>query len=438
MKLSSFLRSSVCFHLSFVIFAAPTAFDLRSVDGQSFVSSVKRQNGGTCWTHGTMAALESNLLMTHEWKINDESGDANLAEYHLDWWNGFNEHFNADITPTQSGLTVHQGGDYRVATAYLSRGGAVRDVDGQSYSSAPKFKVDTYHTYYVRDVEWLTAGKKNENIEAVKKAIMDGGVIGTALAWDDEFYSDSKNTFYQPESSDEMPNHAVAIVGWDDNKVTQAPQKGAWLVKNSWGTSFGEDGFFWISYYDKTSGHHPQMGAVSFKNVERLKYDKIYTLDYHGWRDTKAGVTDAFNAFTAEGGTTGKENLKSVSFYSAAENVTYLVSVYKTFENGQLKDLVSMAQGGFEQSGFHTVNLDNSVELQKGDKFYVQVNLSHGGQAYDKTSDVPVLLGGGSRTIVKSNAKAGESFYLSNGTWVDLTQDDKSANFCIKALTTYL
>jgi C1A family cysteine protease len=417
--------------------ALPTAFDLRSIDGKSLVSSIKHQSGGTCWTHATMAALEGNLLMTHQWQQQGESGEPDLAEYHLDWWNGFNSHYNADISPASGGLTVHQGGDYRVAEAYLSRGGAVRDIDGQSFNHAPKLSDPSYHTYYVRDIEWFTAGSNNEQIDQIKNALMRNGVMGTALHWNDDYYNSSNNTFYQPPTAEELPNHAVALVGWDDNKVTDAPQKGAWIAKNSWGTNWGENGYFWISYYDKTTGHHPQMGAVSFKNVERLAYDKIYSWDYHGWRDTMPGVSEVFNAFQSEGGRTGKELLKSVSFITSTDLVSYIVTVYKSFENGQLGNMVSMAEGGFDHTGFHTINLDTPVELKKGENFYIQLNLSHGGHAYDKTSDVPVLLGGGTRTIVESRANPGESFYKENGTWVDLTQFNKSANFCIKALTTY-
>jgi C1A family cysteine protease len=454
----------------------PAAYDLRA---EGYVTSVKNQRGGTCWCHGTIAAIESNLLITGVWWATGETDQPNLAEYHLDWWNGFNQHNNDDLIPSRGkGLRVHQGGDYLVAAAYLTRGeGAVSctaandgtEFDDVWYDQAPARKGLNYKVYYPRDIEWYTAGADLSNIDTIKRAIINHGAVATCVCALNAFWNpDNGGTHYQPPTNTSLPNHSVAIIGWDDNKLTQAPQKGAWLVKNSWGSQEIGDDYAWVSYYDKHCGKDPEMGAVSFQNVEALAYDHIYYHDYHGCRGTMMDCDAVFNAFVA-GGT---ELIKAVSFYTATENVTYTVKIYDRFEDSQLQDELATKVGSIPHTGFHTVDLDMPIIVTEGDDFYIYIQLSAGGYAYDRTSEVKVLLDeirvgisfqeapttevgpksvkevsvfnytsvkmnleGSSGAVVESMSHPNESYYLNAGTWLDLYYFNNTANFCIKALT---
>ncbi len=435
----------------------PLQFDLRD---SGMVSEVRYQSGGTCWTHGTMAAIESHLLITGVWGSSARTGLPNLAEYHLDWWNGFNAQSNSDWAGG-GGLTVHLGGDYLVTAAYLSRGdGAVyseaanddTERDTPWYQNPPARHDPGYAYYYVRDIEWHTAGWNLERIDLIKHRIMTEGAMATCMAYDSQFIS--SYIHYQPRTSIMLPNHSIAIVGWDDEKVTPAPDgPGAWLCKNSWGSYWGQDGYFWISYYDRWCCQEPNMGAVFFRNVEPMPYDHVYYHDLHGWRETMVDCREAFNAFRGQ----GHQMVDAVSFYTAADEVDYTVVVYETFQDGNLSGELARATGTQMYKGFHTVDLNQRVEIFSGEDFFVYVSLSEGGHAYDQTSEVPVLLDGPDEiwqsaggfeeeflgksglgdedsVLVVSTAYPGESFYWDGELWVDMQDVNGTANFCIKAL----
>jgi C1A family cysteine protease len=420
----------------------PETFDLRDFDGTNYVTSVKSQSGGTCWTHGAMASIEGNLMISGNWDNAGLTGEPDLSEYHLDWWNGFNSEFNQDTMANDgTGLDVHYGGDYRVTSAYLSRGeGAIKDTTHYSswYSSPPDRMSDRYNYFYVRDIEWYTMDADLNGIEIIKRKVMEHGVMGTCMAYDGDFIYQYMH--YQPPSSDVLPNHAVAIIGWNDTIDVGAPNPGAWLVKNSWGDDWGYDGYFWISYYDKWAGREPEMGAVSHYNVVEPFYDDIYYHDYHGWRDTREDITSAFNAFTAS----DTIEINAISFFTSTDSVNYIAIVFDSFDGVDLTGELGRVQGTIDHTGFHTIDLENEVIINKDDDFYIYVYFDRGGHAFDRTSEVPVLLGGNNtRTIVRSTSSPGESFFLNeNGEWADFYYEGEpdwinTGNFCMKALVTY-
>ncbi|MCK7520703.1 MAG: lectin like domain-containing protein [Ignavibacteriales bacterium] len=162
----------------------------------------------------------------------------------------------------------------------------------------------------------------------------------------------------QPPTSTLDPNHAVSIVGWDDNKVTQAPQPGAWIVKNSWGAGWGLSGYFWISYYDKHCGKNIEMGADQHLKMLNLSsmIISIFTITTDGEQPKKIAMKDSMLLLPDQMNT-----LMAVSFFTAADSVDYTIKIYDTFQGGQLQNELHSQTGYQQYKGFHTVRSVNTI-----------------------------------------------------------------------------
>jgi len=380
----------------------PASFDLRSVNGQSYVTSVKNQgSAGTCWTFATYGSLESSILMAGGTAL--DFSENNLARRH-----GFD-------------LALNDGGQYFMSSAYLARwSGPISEVN-DPYSADPNAPPDTITGPVEQTVREITY---YDTAAEVKNALMTQGALATSFYWNAAYYNSSAKTYYYSGSAES--NHGVTIVGWDNNKVT-AGGTGAWLIKNSWGTSWGSQGYFWIAYQDShiatTDGSWSFHDAVPFSASARN-----YSYDPLGWVSS-LNTPYAMNAFVAQ----SWEALNAVGFYTTADNAHYSIQIYDSFDGDTLDGLLASAEGAESFIGYHTVTLDDSLLFSPGDDFYVVVYLTNSGthpQAFEYAY-------GGYSSL--ATALAGQSFYSFNGlSWTDLTTFDNTANFTIKAFTTII
>jgi len=473
--------------------AADPYLDLREFpDGEGgtvdLTTECRRQCWGTCWCHGTMSAMESDLLRTGNWLFAGSpwpaGSEVDLAEYHLDKFNGFNRKgepgdesggypgqeppwpgTNTDVPLAirtrynGGGMPVHGGGDYKVVAAYLGNLGAVNETPETRVTSSGPTGHDQFgyaldgvdpdpghpagfamyqqdYTFFMpRHVEWLTlTGTDAEKRLRVKKSLVTGGAVATAVLWRGYNYSEGTLCYL---GSDDV-NHSVSIIGWDDNKqITQSGHTytGAWLCHNSWGRTWGafDDGSFWVSYADVHAGKHPTMGGVQFRGVGKIDWADVYSHSLHGWQfDTAAdpAISEAANRFVAA----KDELLATVGFYTVEEDVDYTVRICRDSPGGSQ---LEVASGHVDLPGFHMIDLSGAVELEDGDVFYVAVALSRSGgtspQAVDASNEMTAALGAPESPPydIYSAANPNESFYFDGGGWADFQEYDCYANLGI-------
>ena len=390
--------------------ALPSTYDLRK---SKKLTSVKNQNPyDTCWSFASLGSLESCLMPG---EILDFSEDNMVLT------SGFN----------YPGTLYDAGGQIWMSTAYLVRwGGPVYESDdayGDNYT--PSGLTPRKH---VQEVDWIPVRGSALDNDNLKTAVMDYGAVDVSMGWfgassGSSYYNATTNSYYYDGSGG--TNHEVLVVGWDDdyaaaNFATTPAGNGAFIVKNSWGTGWGNSGYFYVSYYDSMFGRYTNPSAV-FDNAESTgNYAGIYQYDPLGYvTDVGYGGNTGWfaNVFTAE--TTA--SLSAVGFYTAVPG-----SSYEVYTGASLATKTLSTSGTIAYMGYHTVTLPSPVAVTNGQPFVVAVKMTTPGY----TRPIPVEYQVANYSSA-ATAAAGQSYVSSTGTsWSDLTTIwNATANVCLKA-----
>lgn len=383
----------------------PASYDLRALGR---VTPVRDQGAcGSCWAFATYGSLES-------WLLTASQGSWNLSENNLKECHGFTR-------------GPCDGGNRSMSTAYLSRrSGPLTEADDPYQDSVtgcfPYGRWPGTPVWrYLRNVLYIPARAGPLDNDNLKWAIMTYGAVATAMYWDSSYYDSSNYTYYFGGTAG--TNHLVDLVGWDDAKVvTGAPGVGAWIVRNSWRTDFGENGYFYISYYDTVVGIWNSL----FINAQASDRSMAYHYDYLGWVANwgcGSNTCWAANVFT----TIESGSLTAVAFYASTVNTSYELYIKQGGPNGTI---LHSQSGILTLPGYHTIDLSSPVSLGAGVMFSVVIKFTTPGYGYPIPAECAIS-GYSEGAVVGS----GESYMSSDGTsWTDMSTFSPPSNACIKAI----
>lgn len=378
----------------------PSKYDSRYFN---WTSPLKYQGDNlACWSFATAGTVECSLLKS-------TSVLYNLSEN--------------NIQNTQ--LRYNPIGDVRnnvTGFAYSGLGYAVSwngmvSAQDDSYDERGMIseRVDSDRVH-VQDAKFIFGGK-NDTVKSIKQAIMEYGAVSIQYRVTDFNYNYCSQTM--------QPTHFVTLIGWDDsipakyfkdidnnNKTPSKP--GGWIVKDSEGFGVGDDGYDYISYYDKSflaNDYYavvPQAAAVAYIFENTNDYHVNYQTDLTGLTGFDGNYTYYSNEFTSK----YNESIGAVGTYFNDSDIDYSFDVYV---NGML---VHSQNGTSEFAGYKTIVLDENLTVKSGDIFKVVF----------KSNAVPY------QAFSRQHYMPGMSFVSDEGqSWNDITLDNKTV--CLKVYT---
>ena len=390
-------------------------------DNRNLLNTPENQKElGACWVFAGIGAVEANLAV--------QGIEQNFSEWHQIYWN-FHDYSDDLYSFNFVGNTYYMsGGNLNMVNAILTRGtGAASDnkapypgdLAGYNNASTQIYTPVYLPREYVVRGAYVVAdaggrgdrGISNEHIENAKKAIMKYGGIAMAIYQNDSYVAPTTYGYYTDKLKG-TANHVVVLVGWDDNYSAEnfnencrPPIDGAWICRNSYGENWGDNGYYYVSYAEKTlDGGYVYSVEKEDPRFEILTYDPLGPTNFIGQYSSE---TIGFgNIFT----TTEDVDLVKTAFYTNEADLTCSIEIYKNCSGNPIgTEFVSSFQQTIPTPGYNTVDIPESIPIKAGETFSIVVKIKD----YQYTGQIPIMYIYNNYYVSgKAKAAPGQCFYM--------------------------
>jgi C1A family cysteine protease len=374
----------------------PPIYDLRTTNS---VTPVRDQGScGSCWAFATYGAIESRYLA-------DGSNYHDFSENNLIYGHGF------ESAPCN-------GGNSRISSAYLARGrGPVEEHLDPYQGENGSYHPGLARFSYIYDAFFLP-----DDIEVIKQTIYDYGAVYSSFFWGSENYNSTDYTYYY--SGDTTTNHAICLIGWDDELITSGGQ-GAWIVRNNWGADWGDGGYFYVSYFDSHISAHTAIWLNEKQQSPAFRihsYDDLGAISAFWWQDaTNYGLVK----YTIP----ESQFISHVGIWTYSANTVIDIQLFNSFNGVSCSGLLGQALNvECEYPGYRLIELVNPIGCNDDDEIYIKV----GYYTPDGYGRIPIEIY--SEGYANPDIQTDKCWISDDGIdWISIGADeDINADLCVK------